>query len=721
MPRLGPDPLLSHHVKDILGKRFLEYDGSFIGSVLVFENLKMTKSIFDKNISEFRKHDLHLAQLMENYEPPSDHVIDEQARAKGQEKVRDFLNTPSFLKGSLGKPDVATFDRYGVKFARNMEKYEKDEGLDCPQIVDDGETFYLFIFGVGPGLNLGSILKKFKPTVLVVVEPEPDHLYDALHADDWQEFIDWQKNEDTMFFYLNDRNAFVTAGHLQTIIRGFSPAAFGHNPYFIFAGGDFADAVLKNIFNNPTMMLEGIGFMYDETLMLKNSYLNLGARDCNIFRRVGEANLSTPVFVIGAGPSLDADLEFIQQHSDQAIIISTGTALRSLLVNGITPDFHVELENIHVYSSIIQLSREFDLSPICLLVSNAIDPHIIQFFEKVVYYHRPGVSPYPLFCTTPDQTLCNPGPLVVNASFSLAIDLGAKDIFLIGTDFGSRGTGSDHAKDNVLYTDEAIIGYVRQYDVEIPANFSGRFLASEDFILGLQAMTKTILLHARDRNIYNCSDGARIEGATPMHSSDARLTGSAQTKTQDLQAIYQRFAQLTIDEFEARWNVPKMREWINGFCDFAIKIFGTPEAYSDSLYLTAFTTLSRRAPRLRRSTDGQQNDPIAESVAMLFRGTLDMVLAAVRYYLNAKCNPAVKNKLRKKIASEMTGVIESMRSDALAMLDDPTDIPPAKESGEWDAADFVQEAYYTWGKTPRNANCPCGSGKRYKHCHGLNT
>jgi len=24
----------------------------------------------------------------------------------------------------------------------------------------------------------------------------------------------------------------------------------------------------------------------------------------------------------------------------------------------------------------------------------------------------------------------------------------------------------------------------------------------------------------------------------------------------------------------------------------------------------------------------------------------------------------------------------------------------------------------TWVDTPRNASCPCGSGKKYKHCHG---
>jgi preprotein translocase subunit SecA len=24
----------------------------------------------------------------------------------------------------------------------------------------------------------------------------------------------------------------------------------------------------------------------------------------------------------------------------------------------------------------------------------------------------------------------------------------------------------------------------------------------------------------------------------------------------------------------------------------------------------------------------------------------------------------------------------------------------------------------TWGKVGRNETCPCGSGKKFKHCHG---
>lgn len=31
---------------------------------------------------------------------------------------------------------------------------------------------------------------------------------------------------------------------------------------------------------------------------------------------------------------------------------------------------------------------------------------------------------------------------------------------------------------------------------------------------------------------------------------------------------------------------------------------------------------------------------------------------------------------------------------------------------------FDKDDPTTWGKVPRNADCPCGSGKKYKHCHG---
>jgi uncharacterized protein YecA (UPF0149 family) len=84
-------------------------------------------------------------------------------------------------------------------------------------------------------------------------------------------------------------------------------------------------------------------------------------------------------------------------------------------------------------------------------------------------------------------------------------------------------------------------------------------------------------------------------------------------------------------------------------------------------------------------------------------------------------DPEARNRLYHIVAKEFVTAIEQMRLDALAVIDNPAEILPAKAGGKWDKDDFIQEAHYTWGDTLRNAPCPCGSGKRFKHCHGKKT
>jgi preprotein translocase subunit SecA len=45
----------------------------------------------------------------------------------------------------------------------------------------------------------------------------------------------------------------------------------------------------------------------------------------------------------------------------------------------------------------------------------------------------------------------------------------------------------------------------------------------------------------------------------------------------------------------------------------------------------------------------------------------------------------------------------------------PAGLPLRSAAG---TAVMDREDQSTWGKVPRNAPCPCGSGKKYKHCHG---
>ena len=52
-----------------------------------------------------------------------------------------------------------------------------------------------------------------------------------------------------------------------------------------------------------------------------------------------------------------------------------------------------------------------------------------------------------------------------------------------------------------------------------------------------------------------------------------------------------------------------------------------------------------------------------------------------------------------------------------AQLQAPVDTMPASDDGS--AVDgFVESDPTTWGNPSRNDSCPCGSGKKFKHCHG---
>jgi len=45
-------------------------------------------------------------------------------------------------------------------------------------------------------------------------------------------------------------------------------------------------------------------------------------------------------------------------------------------------------------------------------------------------------------------------------------------------------------------------------------------------------------------------------------------------------------------------------------------------------------------------------------------------------------------------------------------------VRPAKAETAGEVLELDPEDPSTWGKVPRNKACPCGSGKKYKHCHG---
>jgi preprotein translocase subunit SecA len=58
------------------------------------------------------------------------------------------------------------------------------------------------------------------------------------------------------------------------------------------------------------------------------------------------------------------------------------------------------------------------------------------------------------------------------------------------------------------------------------------------------------------------------------------------------------------------------------------------------------------------------------------------------------------------------------RGDAPPAGAQPHRQPAASRASGLGVAEMDPNDPTTWGKVSRNAACPCGSGKKYKHCHG---
>lgn len=692
---------------------------------------RQSKKRLDRNLNAFALYNRHLIDCLRTHAPkkqihfgPSNAIdVSEgkkllfggNAKQFATNKLREFKDNPIHIVTSPPKPGF--FDRYTNPFVAELNKKARENGWSFSQELPVAEPFYIFIFGVGLGYHLNHIIESKKPRVVFIFERDLDLLYLSLLRYDWAGLFErfWQNGG--AVYVLSEENISVTIASVQQALHENCPAALDGSQCFIHNDAEYAQCVLQKILEAGDLLLTGLGYLFDETFMMRNTYNNMIGQSRKIVCHDDDARVSTPVFIIGAGPSLDNDLDFIRAQQNHAILISTGTAIRSLLLNGIRPDFQVELENVHVYSSIKVLADEADLSEICLVAPSSIEPHIVDFFDEVIFYFRTKSTPLPLFGDE-QNTLRVQGGLVVDVSFALALDMGAENIFLLGTDFGSRGTGKDHAKDNVMFTDNAVLADMRKYDEPVRANFQGEFFASLDFLLAIKSFQEVIQMRCKNRRIVNCSDGAYLDGTIPMRSRDITLSTDPSSKVKDVEEYKDRCVIVSPEMFASRWDADSLRAENASFAYELTDILGNSETLLNGAYLSHYMTLSRGDPVARGHEEQTLKFRQRATISMFYRGTVDMILLCVRYYLGRIQPISQRQQFAESIAGALCDQLTAMQDMIDEVFEKPTKIMPAKEGGKWQKEDFIVEESYTWGDLPRNSICPCGSGKRLKHCHG---
>ncbi|MCA0929724.1 preprotein translocase subunit SecA [Ruegeria profundi] len=113
-----------------------------------------------------------------------------------------------------------------------------------------------------------------------------------------------------------------------------------------------------------------------------------------------------------------------------------------------------------------------------------------------------------------------------------------------------------------------------------------------------------------------------------------------------------------------------------------------------------------------------QRDPLNEyknESFQLFESMLDSLRETVTQQLS-RVRPLTEEEQR-----EMLAQMAAQQAQAQKAVDQAADkaepVAEAKASGDARPG-FVEDDPSTWGNPSRNDPCPCGSGKKFKHCHG---
>ena len=115
-----------------------------------------------------------------------------------------------------------------------------------------------------------------------------------------------------------------------------------------------------------------------------------------------------------------------------------------------------------------------------------------------------------------------------------------------------------------------------------------------------------------------------------------------------------------------------------------------------------------------------QRDPLNEyknEAFQLFEGMLDSLRADVTQKLG-QIRPLTDEE-RKEMLQQMMAQQQAMQDAGAAVQPVPAEadeqVAPPQENPD---TGFKEDDPTTWGKPGRNDPCPCGSGKKFKHCHG---
>ncbi len=463
-----------------------------------------------------------------------------------------------------------------------MLKKGVEDGITFLQVPNTDGAYHLVVLGLGLGYHLDELVKLTEPFSICIVEPNIDFLYHSLETFDWRSLLERMSVSPQSVSLILAAKADEIARAVRGHCRHANPAAVDSMLIVQSYANSMMDTARGVLAHDAHLIQSGLGFYQDEMEMVRASYFNLVPRDdFRLFKR-GDKPIDMPAFIVGSGPSIDDDLDFIKANQDRAVIFSCGTALGVLLANGIRPDFQVQLENGEAPRMMLEsLAKTYDFTGIRLLGSNTISPQTTPLFGERAYYMRQALAPYGMFSPGVEYSLERAGPTVTNTGLEAALTSGFKSFYLFGCDLGARSPERHHSRFSPYHMKErsadydAAVVFAQSLPTKELGNFGGVVFSNHIMTWSRDAMESSIMAFSRGRPVYNCSDGLRIKNAKAQVSSGVRLPALKVGKADAVKRLFESWPEAPEFGFKTRWDTG---DWRGRMHEFAGKLIEICEA-----------------------------------------------------------------------------------------------------------------------------------------------
>ena len=243
----------------------------------------------------------------------------------------------------------------------------------------------LIMFGIGLGYQLELLLAQHNVGSVYLIEPCLDTFYASLYTANWQFILDsMDVREINLHISLGPQEEdFFEQLLKETYMNGRYEVAKTH--LYIHQNSTDIMTLVKQYKARFFELIQGWGF-FDDGIMAMSHFLKSLENGIPIAKKKVPFDIdiaTTPVLIVGNGPSLDQHIDFIKQNSDKAIIISCASALSALYKCGIDVDIHCEQERIFAVAEKIDYYAPADyIKQLTLLAPATLHPAVHDKFAR---------------------------------------------------------------------------------------------------------------------------------------------------------------------------------------------------------------------------------------------------------------------------------------------------------------------------------------------------